>query len=100
VRADYLDVSEPNIHPVWETTILLWLEKLPWLKARTPPDFEQKTRRSLAEYFATKPWARRVHPSLPAESPQQAADTPGAEELFHPPDLEMSKQRMEEYQLD
>ena len=28
VRADFLDVSEPNIHPVWETTVLLWISKL------------------------------------------------------------------------
>ena len=36
LRPEYLDISQLNIHIVWETTILLWLEKLPWLKARTP----------------------------------------------------------------
>ena len=56
VRADYLDVSEPNIHPVWETTILLWVDKLPWLKQRTKPDFEERTRNSLVAYLKTKPY--------------------------------------------
>ena len=67
VRADFLDVSEPNIHPVWETTVLLWISKLPWLKQRVPPNFEQATRESLAAYFKTKPWARRAHPSIVAQ---------------------------------
>ena len=48
MRADFLDVSEPNIHPVWETTVLLWISKLPWLKQRVPPNFEQATRARLA----------------------------------------------------
>ena len=67
MRADFLDVSEPNIHPVWETTVLLWISKLPWLKQRVPPNFEQATRESLAAYFKTKPWARRAHPSIVAQ---------------------------------
>ena len=26
---------------MWETTVLLWISKLPWLKQRVPPNFEQ-----------------------------------------------------------
>ena len=52
---------------VWETTVLLWISKLPWLKQRVPPNFEQATRESLAAYFKTKPWARRAHPSIVAQ---------------------------------
>lgn len=103
VRAAFLDVSEPNIHPVWETTVLLWIDKLPWLKQRVPPNFEEATRESLATYLKTKPWARRAHPSMPGDgSPEeeQARLRAAEEAAFTPPDLEMSQQRMEEYQLD
>ena len=31
----------PNPDQVWETTVLLWISKLPWLKQRVPPNFEQ-----------------------------------------------------------
>ena len=27
LRPDYLDISQLNIHIVWETTILVWLQK-------------------------------------------------------------------------
>ena len=54
MRADYLDVSEPNIHPVWETTILLWVERLPWLKERAPPDFAERVTKSLTKYLLQK----------------------------------------------
>ena len=31
----------PNPDQVWETTVLLWISKLPWLEQRVPPNFEQ-----------------------------------------------------------
>ena len=46
LRPEYLDISELNIHIVWETTILLWREKLPWLKERAPRGFGEQMRRS------------------------------------------------------
>ena len=95
-----------SVCQVWETTILLWVAKLPWLKQRVPPDFEAATRASLASYLKTKPWARRMHPSMPgddspaAELDRLRAADDAALEGFAPPDLEMSQLRMEEYQLD
>lgn len=91
MRADYLDVSEPNIHPVWETTILLWLEKLPWLKQRTNADFEERTRRSLVAYLKTKPYGRRQHPAM--DEPIPMAD----DYVFNTPPPGQDKARMEDY---
>ena len=91
VRADYLDVSEPNIHPVWETTILLWVEKLPWLKQRTKPDFEERTRNSLVAYLKTKPYGRRQHPAM--DEPIPMAD----DYVFNVPPPGQDKARMEDY---
>ena len=76
MRGEYLDVSEANIHVVWETTIFLWLRKLPWLAATAPRDFERKTRASLAKYLATKPWGTREHPSGLSANDSNAAPPP------------------------
>lgn len=57
----YRDVSDYNIHIVWETTLLLWLEKWPWLKDYIARGFEDKLRQTLKEYLKTKPWAERTH---------------------------------------
>ena len=35
--SDYVDLSEYNIHVIWETTLRLWLAKLPFLAERAPP---------------------------------------------------------------
>ena len=59
----YRDVSDHNIHVVWETTILLWLEKWEWLNKMAPPMLKQALGRSLREYLDTKAWAERRHPS-------------------------------------
>lgn len=63
IREAYRDVSDQNVHVVWETTILLWLEKFPWLKRLAPPTFQARLNRTLKEYLATKPWAERTHVS-------------------------------------
>lgn len=59
----YRDVSDLNVHIIWETTILLWLEKWPWLKELVPPTLQAKLNHTLKEYLATKPWAERSHVS-------------------------------------
>ena len=61
IRDQYRDVSDHNIHIVWETTIMLWLEKWQWLKELTSPTFQAQLNRTLEEYLATKPWAERTH---------------------------------------
>jgi hypothetical protein len=61
IKDIYRDVSDYNIHVVWETTMLLWLQKFPWLKAYIAPGFEDKLRQTLKEYLKTKPWAKRTH---------------------------------------
>lgn len=63
IKDIYRDVSDYNIHIVWETTMLLWLEKFPWLKAYIACGFEDKLRQTLKEYLKTKPWAERTHVS-------------------------------------
>ena len=44
-----------------ETTLLLWLDKWPWLKELTPPGFAEGLQRTLDAYLKTKPWAERSH---------------------------------------
>jgi hypothetical protein len=61
IKDMYRDVSDYNIHIVWETTLLLWLEKLPWLHDYIAGDFEDKLRHTLKDYLKTKPWAERTH---------------------------------------
>ncbi len=51
---------------VWETTVLLWISKLPWLKQRVPPNFEQATRARLA---APTRHTSPFHPLPPAAAP-------------------------------
>ena len=51
LRPEYVDLSDLNIHVVWETTILLWVERLPWLKERAPPDFAERVTKSLTKSF-------------------------------------------------
>ena len=63
IREAYRDVSDQNIHVVWETTILLWLDKWPWLKDLVTPSFQAKLNETLKKYLATKPWAERTHVS-------------------------------------
>ena len=46
LRPDYLDISTCNIHVVWETTILKWLEKFEWLAERVPEGFTEKMPRA------------------------------------------------------
>jgi hypothetical protein len=61
IKDMYRDVSDYNIHIVWETTLLLWLEKLPWLHEYIAGDFADKLRQTLKDYLKTKPWAERTH---------------------------------------
>jgi len=61
LKPDFQDVSPYNIHVVWETTILLWLERWPWLQRYTEPGFQQKIQSTWEEYVRTKPWAEGTH---------------------------------------
>ena len=49
---EYVDLSEYNIHVIWETTLRLWLAKLPFLAERAPPgladSLEQRSRRAMS----------------------------------------------------
>mmetsp|Transcript_19364 Transcript_19364/g.39148 ORF Transcript_19364/g.39148 Transcript_19364/m.39148 type:complete len:420 (-) Transcript_19364:63-1322(-) len=61
IKDAYKDVSNHNIHIVWETTLLLWLDRWSWLKDLTPPGFSEGLQRTLETYLKTKPWAERTH---------------------------------------
>ena len=61
IKEAYKDVSNHNIHIVWETTLLLWLDRWLWLKDLTPPGFSNRLQRTLETYLKTKPWAERTH---------------------------------------
>ena len=84
LREQYLDISELNIHVIWETTLLLWLQRLPFLKERTRPGFEAELEASLSKYirdkkheFAGKDLSiARAHPSELRAS--EAASSRGA----------------------
>jgi hypothetical protein len=54
LRPEFLDISQLNIHIVWETTILLWLDKLPWLRERAPRGFRERMQQSLSKYLREK----------------------------------------------
>lgn len=57
----YKDVSDHNIHIVWETTLLLWMQEWKWLEAMAQPNLHDQLQKTLKEYFDAKPWAERVH---------------------------------------
>lgn len=61
LKPSFQDVSLYNIHIVWETTILLWLEKWPWLRVFADADFPARIQKTLEEYLATKPWTNVDH---------------------------------------
>jgi len=73
LKPQYRDISSRNIHVVWETTLLLWLEKFPWLRSRTPRGFIQSLQKSMDDYFVEKrdrvtkradggfSWAKKSH---------------------------------------
>jgi hypothetical protein len=63
LRDEYRDISKCNIHLVWETTLLLWMRRLPWLSSLAPPGFEQELQETFAKYADTKPWADKDHGS-------------------------------------
>ncbi|KAG7343304.1 hypothetical protein IV203_021249 [Nitzschia inconspicua] len=63
LKPAFQDVSLYNIHVVWETTILVWLQRWQWLRKHTPRDFEEKIQGTLKEYLRTKPWAITTHPA-------------------------------------
>ena len=85
LKPEYLDISDLNIHVIWETTLLLWLQRLPFLKARTKPGFEAQLQASLSKYldekkleFAGKELSvARQHPSE-ARRPQSGGAGGGA----------------------
>ena len=54
LKPEYLDISDLNIHVIWETTLLLWLRRLPFLMERTRPGFEAQLRLSLSKYIRAK----------------------------------------------
>lgn len=57
LKPSFQDVSPYNIHLVWETTLLLWLEKWTWLREFCEPGFQERMQKTIEEYLATKPWA-------------------------------------------
>ena len=61
IKESFKDISNHNIHLVWETTLLLWLDKWEWLRAMAPPDFASGLQSTLEDYLATKPWAEKTH---------------------------------------
>lgn len=61
MKDSFRDVSSHNIHVVWETTVLLWMQKWPWFRDLAPQGFEESLQRTLDEYLQTKPWADRTH---------------------------------------
>eukprot|EP00934_Nitzschia_sp_Nitz4_P003314 Nitzschia sp. Nitz4//scaffold148_size54725//25559//26776//NITZ4_006657-RA/size54725-processed-gene-0.21-mRNA-1//-1//CDS//3329536745//3304//frame0 len=61
VKRSYTDVSSHNIHLVWETTVLLWLDKWEWYRDLAPPDLMGSLQKTLEEYLQTKPWAEEEH---------------------------------------
>jgi hypothetical protein len=61
MRDSFRDVSSHNIHIVWETTMLLWMERWPWLRELAPRGFEEGLQRTLEKYLRTKPWAEKTH---------------------------------------
>jgi hypothetical protein len=63
LRDEFRDISKCNIHLVWETTLLLWMRRLPWLSTLAPPGFEQQLQETFAKYADTKPWADKSHGS-------------------------------------
>jgi len=54
LKPQYRDISSRNIHVVWETTLLLWLDKFSWLRSRTPRGFIQSLQKSMDDYFVEK----------------------------------------------
>ena len=63
----YRDVSDHNIHVVWETTLMLWLKKLPWLQELAPKGLAGSLKETLAAYLETKPWAERGKDAKPLQ---------------------------------
>jgi hypothetical protein len=61
LKHSFRDVSPYNIHIVWETTILMWMEKWPWFKELADPGFSERIQKTWEEYLATKPWADNDH---------------------------------------
>ena len=61
MKPPFKDISDYNVHIIWETTLLVWLEKLVWLRDVTPPGFAQNLQRTFDAYVVSKPWADTVH---------------------------------------
>ena len=61
LKPSFQDVAEQNIHIVWETTILLWLDRWEWLRAYVKPGFMERLQTTLDEYLLTKSWADATH---------------------------------------
>ena len=57
----FQDVAECNVHIVWETTILVWLDRLPWLRALAGSSLLKSLNQSLKKYLRSKPWANQGH---------------------------------------
>jgi hypothetical protein len=77
IKDMYRDVSDYNIHIVWETTLLLWLEKFPWLQQYVAIGFQDKLRQTLRDYLKTKPWAERTHVTQEEVGEEVLDDTKG-----------------------
>lgn len=54
VRPRFLDESLYNVHFIWETTLLLWLDKFKWLEHHLPKTFREGLMKSLDTYRRSK----------------------------------------------
>ena len=54
VRPRFLDESLYNVHFIWETTLLLWLDKFKWLVHHVPRTFRDSLTKSLDDYRRSK----------------------------------------------
>ena len=62
IKPSFQDVSSLNIHVVWETSLLLWREKWPWLKRLIDESgIEHGLQKDLEQYLKTKTWTGRTH---------------------------------------
>jgi hypothetical protein len=62
IKPSFRDVSDRNIHVIWETTLLLWQERWPWLKKLIEEsDIENILQHKLDKYLESKSWAERTH---------------------------------------
>jgi len=68
LKPQYRDISSRNIHVVWETTLLLWLDKFPWLRSRA---------HATSFSHCRKAWTTTLSKSVTASENERMADSVG-----------------------